>query len=104
MNNPDQESTDAAAFAARIRAARAFAGLQQSEVADALDVSTATLKRMESGQRTVSLDERYRIADLCGVPRPFMDDGFIDSGHTEALEDRLRKIERRLDELAGEAP
>jgi transcriptional regulator with XRE-family HTH domain len=62
--------------AARVRAARAFAGLEQAEVAQALEVSVGTYKRIEQGARPASKPERTRIAALCGVPIGFMESGF----------------------------
>jgi transcriptional regulator with XRE-family HTH domain len=64
------------ARAARIRAARSFADLDQATFAQALGVSVATVKRYERGTRDVSLDICYQLADMCGVPRSFMDHGF----------------------------
>lgn len=67
---------DTVEAAARLRAARAFAGLSQADIADLLGVSTVTIKRMEKGTRPCSLDELFAVADACGVPRVFMTDGF----------------------------
>jgi transcriptional regulator with XRE-family HTH domain len=64
------------ARAARIRAARNFADLDQATFAEALGVSVATVKRYERGTRDVSLDICYLLADMCGVPRAFMEHGF----------------------------
>ncbi|HEY3020992.1 MAG TPA: helix-turn-helix transcriptional regulator [Solirubrobacteraceae bacterium] len=59
-----------------MRAARAYAGLDQAEVAQKLGKSVGTYKRMEQGTRPVSKPERTKIAQLCGVPIEFMDEGF----------------------------
>lgn len=64
------------ARAARMRAARAFADLDQADFAKLLGVSVVTIKRMERGTRDISLDELYALADLCDVPRDFMQAGF----------------------------
>ena len=61
------------ARAARLRAARAFADLDQAEFAKCLGVSVVTIKRMERGTREISLDDCYALAKLCGVPRWFVD-------------------------------
>lgn len=65
------------ARAARMRAARAFADLDQAEFAKLLGVSVVTIKRMERGTREISLDDLYALADRCAVPRDFMEAGFI---------------------------
>lgn len=63
--------------AARIRAARAFADVDQATFAQALGVAVVTIKRMERGTRDVSLDDLYKLADLCAVPRDFMAHGWV---------------------------
>lgn len=62
--------------AALVRVARAFADVDQATIAEALDVSVITVKRMERGARDVSIDELHRVADVCRVPRVFMETGF----------------------------
>lgn len=82
------------ARAARIRAARAYAGLDQADFAKALDVSVVTVKRMEGGKRDTSLDDLYLLADLCKVPRRFMEEGWTiahEVGHI-AMTDELREM------------
>lgn len=80
-NHAEAEKTALAEERARrIRAARAFAGLDQAAFAQALGVSVVTIKRMERGARDTSLDDLYLLADLCNVPREFMDVGFSTSG------------------------
>ena len=48
---------------------------------------------MEAGARDISLDELYVIADVCGVPREFMDRGF------ESVPAELKRIHERFDAL-----
>lgn len=62
--------------AARVRAARAYAGLDQAEIARCLGVSTGTIKRLEAGKREVTLEEMMVVADRCDVPPVFMLVGF----------------------------
>jgi hypothetical protein len=69
---------DASTAAPRARAAWAYSGLNQRELAGATQISydrvraiLGTAKRAE-----VSLDELYAIADATGVPRPFMERGW----------------------------
>jgi len=86
--------------AARVRAARAIAGLKQPELGALISTSAQTVKRMESGEKAVSLDELRLIADSCGVPRWFMENGF--SGRDEVseqaaqLEASVARIEQGL--------
>jgi transcriptional regulator with XRE-family HTH domain len=97
-SKPQQEDDpEKIARAARIRAARAFAGLDQADFAKALRVSVVTVKRMESGKRDTSLDDLYLLADLCGVPREFMADGFVSvSGSHLAVVDELHNLREAL--------
>lgn len=79
--------------AARARAARAFADLSQSEVAERLGVSHITVKRMERATKDISIDELHAIADVCGVPHAFMDEGF------QTIPTELRALHGRFDRL-----
>jgi transcriptional regulator with XRE-family HTH domain len=90
----DPEKTALAlARAARIRAARAFADLDQAAFAKELGVSVVTIKRMERGARDTSLDELHKLADLCGVPREFMAEGFAyGSSAQSAVVDELHEL------------
>jgi len=81
--------------AARARAARAYAGLRQPAIAEALGVSNVTVKRMESAAKDITIDELHVIADACGVPREFMDAGFA------SVPAELRAIHARFDALAN---
>lgn len=62
--------------AARVRAARAWSGKEQGALATELDMSAATLRRLEAGQRAASRAELERIAKLTNVPLRFLEDGF----------------------------
>jgi transcriptional regulator with XRE-family HTH domain len=93
------------ARAARMRAARAFAGIDQAALAEHLDVAVITIKRMERGSREITLDDCRAIADRCGVPYAFMEDGFPTGGNgDEVRREDLRQLqeafEARLDQLA----
>jgi transcriptional regulator with XRE-family HTH domain len=105
----DPEKTALAlARAARIRAARAFADLDQAAFAKELGVSVVTIKRMERGARETSLDDLHQLADLCGVPREFMAEGFASgsSAHSAVVEELhelraafLQALDARMDAL-----
>lgn len=78
--------------AARLRTARAFAGLTQEELvtklADRGSTFTAPqIKQYENAQRAISLDVLYAVGEACAVPRWFMEHGFDPPGadHTVTL-------------------
>jgi transcriptional regulator with XRE-family HTH domain len=84
--------------ARRIRAARAYADLPQSAFAELLHCTTATVRRIENGQREMNGDELEGIARLCGVPMAFLEQGF-DHDDVEDTRRRLAEVERGLAEL-----
>jgi len=93
MKRDDKETEKVAvrtARAARMRAARAFADLDQAEFAKKLGVSVVTIKRMERGSREISLDDLHALADLCDVPREFMEAGFAGEKNNSA--DQMRAL------------
>jgi transcriptional regulator with XRE-family HTH domain len=65
---------DAAEVGRRVRAARAYAfgaDRGRDEVAKAINVSTRTLSRIESGRRPLSDEEKAAVAQACGLPPEF---------------------------------
>src|SRR5262245_30620597 len=83
------------ARAARIRVARSYADLDQAAFAKALGVSVVTVKRIERGNRDISLDDMFRLADMCGVPRAFMERGF-EGAATPATSDEVLKVKDEI--------
>lgn len=83
------------ALAKRYRAARAYAGLKQEELAEALGVDVQTIKRREGGTGDPKLAEQIAVAAVCGVPREFMTGGF----ETLTGEPTRDEIRDRLDAL-----
>jgi transcriptional regulator with XRE-family HTH domain len=81
--------------AARIRAARAYAGLTQDELAARLGVVPQTIKRREAGTTAPRRGELLAIAAACQVPAAFLEHGFGDVRPSEIVE-RLDRIERLL--------
>lgn len=64
-------------MAARVRAARGYAGLKALDLAKALNVSVETMSRIENGRRPVAPEEREKIVTACkGVPDWFIEDGW----------------------------
>ncbi len=82
--------------ARRARAAIAFSGLDYREIEKATGFSDPTLRRITSRKspRRTSLEELWAIADACGVPRSFMEEGFAEGG--PAPEERLEAVEHQL--------
>lgn len=62
----------------RFRAARAYAGFSQAELADLLGVGTTTVKRYEAADRPPAATKRVgieqRMVEACGVPAAFFAD------------------------------
>ncbi len=53
----------------RVRAARAYAGLSQEELAERIQISQPTLARVEKGERQARWIEIIGIAEVTGLPR-----------------------------------
>lgn len=84
-------------YAARVRAARKYANLTQQQLADALGVNVQTVKRRELDPaddlaQAPKKGERRAIADICGVPVSFMEEGFGGESRTE-ISQRLADLE-----------
>jgi len=116
---PPKESLRAQ-HARRVRAARGWANLTQPELAQELDMSVASVRRIEQENRDVSVAELTHIARVCDVPDSFMLHGWGEAT-TDTLDgiiaDMSRRIERhekmhiaararlaKLDGVADEAP
>jgi transcriptional regulator with XRE-family HTH domain len=97
-------------LAARVRAARNYAGLRQEDLADELGVDVQTIKRRENGTSDPKKGERRAIAAICGVPKEFFDTskpleliGPLDvSERVQMLGDQLERADARLAELGAE--
>jgi transcriptional regulator with XRE-family HTH domain len=74
--------------AAEIRSQRAARKMKQDALADAADINTATLSRMERGQRAIDLEQVDRIARALGMRTA----DFIDAAIKHA-DERARKEE-----------
>jgi transcriptional regulator with XRE-family HTH domain len=77
----------------RLRAARAYAGLSQPELAKKLELGEVTYKLSERGKRHVPRRELLAIAEACEVPMWFLEGGWnsypgsVDNVGRRALED-----------------
>lgn len=93
-------------FAARVRAARAYADLNRIQLGELIGFSKETISRIESGDRPVSGDPvlLLKIADACSVPASFLERGFeTDGTYGDDMEERMRALERRVADLAPTA-
>lgn len=57
----------------RMAAARAYAGVTQTEMGKHLQLSTSTLRRIESGEQRATLDLCKVVAERCGLPLAFFE-------------------------------
>ena len=108
-------SSKRALDARKVRAARGWANLSQPELARKLELSVATVRRIEQEHRDVTTAELIRVSEVCGVPRNFMLYGWRGDGksanvHREETQDVLladlaKRIERseRLHKLYNDA-
>lgn len=86
------QKEERAEHARRCRAARAWAGMSQAELAGAIGVALATVKRTEAGARKVPAEELLTIGEACKVPPWFMLRGVTEppeSAETTAQVNRL---------------
>jgi transcriptional regulator with XRE-family HTH domain len=83
--------------ARRVRAARAYAGISVTELAQHLGLGLQTIKRIECGKRAARRFEVWAIADACGLPHEFFELDFEVMGSPEsALRESLERFEERL--------
>ena len=89
-----------------MRAARAYARLEQPELGAALELSLSTIRRMEGARREITTDELLEIARICKVPVEFMLDDFavieqvreqreLLLGIRDEIVDEVRKVAER---------
>jgi len=83
--------------ARRTRAAIGYAGFDMKEVAGASGITIGTLNNIVSRTRPSggTIERLWAIADACGVPRSFMEDGFTPDpprSPSEQLDDLQRQI------------
>lgn len=83
--------------ARRARAAIGYSGKEHEPIRAQTGISEATWKRLvaKTNPSAATIEQLWAIADACGVPRRFMEEGFRP---LEAdADERLAAIERRLD-------
>jgi transcriptional regulator with XRE-family HTH domain len=90
-------TVDAETATPRARAALAYSGLTQEQLADRIGMKRHTLRGFLGPANKADLDIGllYKIAEATGVPRRFMDEGF----EPDAA-DRLADLERTVSDLS----
>lgn len=88
--------------AARVRAARGYAGLEQPDFAELFGISKETVSRIENGKAPISDEFLADVARKCpGVPVWFMQHGFappVETGEQD-LRDRVGQLEAVIRQL-----
>jgi transcriptional regulator with XRE-family HTH domain len=81
--------------APRARAAWAYSGLNQRELANASRISYDRVRAILGTARRseITLEELYAIADATGVPRPFMERGWDIVGTDDVLTTSLSRLD-----------
>lgn len=91
-------------LARRYRAARAWADLEQDELAKRLGLDRQTVIRRESGEKLPKAAELIAVASVCGVPEEFMLNGFanevVASGEVATIRQHLGDQAEALDVIA----
>lgn len=91
-------------IARHVRAARAYAGLSQEDLAHRLEQDVQTVKRTEAGTRTPKGPELRAIAEECAVPREFLTEGFDclpaeSAAELSDLDAQMKDIREYFDQL-----
>lgn len=100
----DKKPARAGGKPARIRAAVAYSGLQQGEIANAIGVSKSALARWMAGSsegRAADDADLAKLAVACGVPLIFLELGFQEPSPDEVVDLRFRALEAKVDQLIG---
>jgi hypothetical protein len=88
--------------AARVRAALAYANIDVNKSDTLIGIGRSTMARIVSPSkpRGASIEELWRIADACGVPRSFMERGFDTPSEVPAdVTKRLERIEEAVGQI-----
>jgi transcriptional regulator with XRE-family HTH domain len=93
-------------YGGRVRAARGYAGLTQDALAQALGVDPATIKRREAPRgaenyKPPKKGERIAIAQICGIPPEFMEEGFGGRASDE-ISEQLAQMRAQIQDLHRE--
>lgn len=97
MSSPS--TTDETAH--RIRAARAYAGITQEDMADRLGISIVTYKRIEQAKRDVDLGEVKRISEITGMPIEFFSVDLKALADSETQKAQLEQVQTRIQGLVS---
>jgi transcriptional regulator with XRE-family HTH domain len=79
----------------RVRAAWAFSGLSYDELAERTGIKRRTIDGYlgRSKPSAPGYEDRQAIADACGVPRSFMEEGFSERA---AADERVAELEAQM--------
>jgi transcriptional regulator with XRE-family HTH domain len=84
-----------------IRARRKIADMTQEALAEAIELQSETISRIENGQRTPSIEKLAEIAEVLGVPvAVFFED--VDGSPQQDADPYAQKIRTALDKLPDE--
>lgn len=84
----------------RIRAARCYADLSQTELAEQLGVEKQFILRREDGRQDPKKQELIAIAAVTGAPLEFLEHGWSESiARTPAEHQRLDRLEAQIDRV-----
>jgi hypothetical protein len=94
VDRPDPLET-----ARRVRAALAYADIKvRGNSEERFQIGEATMRRITSSTdpRGATIEELWRIADACGVPREFLLSGFGRYDEEEPVSDRVGALEDQV--------
>lgn len=89
----------------RIKAARGYAGgISTAELGSRIGVSESTIKRWEAGDPSLTVGYRIAIADVCGIPAKFMEQGWgvLEPTQIERLLDKQTDVLEQIRDAVRE--
>lgn len=86
----------------RARAIAAYSGKDYKELADLLEIKYPTFRGWlaPKGRKTPSLEILLRLADLCKVPRWFVEHGFEGGGAQDDLASEISRLREAVGSLS----
>jgi transcriptional regulator with XRE-family HTH domain len=87
-------STKKSEIAVRLRTAREWAGLSQSQVAIKIGMHRPTISELEAGRRKVSAEELLQFAKLYGVSLSWLSGEEESSAHSEDVQIAARELSK----------
>ncbi|MEO8582103.1 MAG: helix-turn-helix transcriptional regulator [Patescibacteria group bacterium] len=87
-------------YSRAIRLLRAVLGISQQELAQAVDLSSSLLSRIEAGERKLSKKNKDQIASALKIPNSLLDLFAIDPGKSKVDESEIKKIGEAIIKLS----